>query len=219
MGRPKIKKKMKYDHKKITLEPLMLGSIVMKYELPKRLIDDINSAYDQTKDLPSWNQHLAGKIEEEKLINELMNEDISQVFMSCFLTYMNYIQKNLWTPRLQSVWINEMKVGEYNPFHFHKSPTSYLGLSSVLILKVPNTYGKEITNPENPSNGVLEFIGGSQDTLSVSQLRVNAKVGEFFVFPYTMLHGVYPFYDTNEARRTLSCNCDLLMPEPKEETE
>tara|TARA_B100000945_G_C20359972_1_gene586634 strand:- start:235 stop:888 length:654 start_codon:yes stop_codon:yes gene_type:complete len=217
MGRPKIKKKMKYDHKKITLEPLMLGSIVMKYELPKRLIDDINSAYDQAKDLPSWNQHLAGKIEEEKLINELMNEDISQVFLSCFLTYMNYIQKNLWTPRLQSVWINEMKVGEYNPFHFHKSPTSYLGLSSVLILKVPNTYGKEITNPENPSNGVLEFIGGSQDTLSVSQLRVNAKVGEFFVFPYTMLHGVYPFYDTNEARRTLSCNCDLLMPEPKEE--
>ena len=61
-------KKMKYDHKKITLEPLMLGSIVMKYELPKRLIDDINSAYDQAKDLPSWNQHLAGKIEEEKYI-------------------------------------------------------------------------------------------------------------------------------------------------------
>ena len=30
------------------------------------------------------------------------------------------------------------------------------------------------------------------------------------MFPYTMLHCVYPFNGTDEVRRTLSQNCDLL---------
>ena len=44
----------------------------------------------------------------------------------------------------------------------------------------------------------------------MSELRVDAQVGEFYVFPYTLLHGVYPFNSTDEKRRTLSYNCDLI---------
>ena len=78
------------------------------------------------------------------------------------------------------------------------------------MLKRPDTYGKEITNPEDPSNGWLEFSGGDQSPLSMSQTRVDAQVGEFYVFPYTLLHSVYPFNSTDEVRRTLSYNCDLI---------
>jgi hypothetical protein len=111
---------------------------------------------------------------------------------------------------LDNAWINDMFAGEYNPCHFHASKNSLVGLSSVLFLKTPDTYGKEIINPKNPSNGHLEFIGGSQHQLAVSQIRLSPKVGDFFIFPYTLVHGVYPFYDTDQVRRTLSYNCDIL---------
>ena len=103
-----------------------------------------------------------------------------------------------------------MFAGEYNPCHFHASKNSLVGLSSVLFLKTPDTYGEEIINPETPSNGHLEFIGGAQHSLSISQFRTSPKVGDFFVFPYTLVHGVYPFSGTDQVRRTLSYNCDIL---------
>ena len=92
-------KKMKYDPRKVTMAPMFLGNVIMKYELPKNMINDINSSYDEAKELPEWNNHLAGKIEEEKLVNELMTEDMLSVFLSCFATYIQYIQKNQWRNR------------------------------------------------------------------------------------------------------------------------
>ena len=109
-------------------------------------------------------------------------------------------------------WVNEMKAHEYNPFHYHTGVKSELGLSSVLVLKRPESYGKEYSREEHPSNGYLEFVGGNQDPLGVSQFRVDAQVGEFYIFPYTMLHGVYPF-NGDGIRRTMSYNCDLIKPD------
>ena len=122
------------------------------------------------------------------------------------------IKKPFWHVSLENAWINDMKANEYNPFHFHTSPMTDLGLSSVLVLKRPETYGKEYSREDTPSNGNLEFNGGQQDPLSISQLRVDAKVGQLYVFPYTLLHGVYPFNGTDEIRRTMSFNCNLYKP-------
>ena len=36
------------------------------------------------------------------------------------------------------------------------------------------------------------------------------KLRDFYVFPYDMRHCVYPFNGTNETRRTLAANCDVL---------
>ena len=201
----------------ITMRPYVLGSFVVKYNLPMKMIDEINKAYDEANDLEKWNDRLAGKIAEENLVNDLMTDKMKEIFLGCFQAYMKHIQKPYWVPTLNTVWINEMRANEYNPFHYHTSEETDLGLSSVLVLKKPTTYGKEVTKPEDPCNGMLEFVGGQQDTLSISQLRVNAQPGEFFVFPYTMLHGVYPFNGTEETRRTLSYNCDLLRPPKGEE--
>jgi hypothetical protein len=80
------------------------------------------------------------------------------------------------------------------------------------MLKRPTNYGKEYANDKINTNGHLELGGGSQDVLSIAQIRVDAQVGDFYVFPYTVTHGVYPFNNTNQKRRTLSYNCDLLRP-------
>ena len=199
----------------VTMVPVMLGSMIIKFTLPLPVIDEINKAYDKAKNLQPWNTELAGKIEDEKLVTDILSDEAKGLFVGCFQQYLKSIQKPWWGVSLTTAWINEMKANEYNPFHYHTSKKSDLGLSSVLMLKRPSTYGKEFSNPDDPSNGFLELTGGNQDPLGISNYRVDAQVGDFYVFPYTMLHGVYPFNGTEEVRRTMSYNCDLVKPEVK----
>ena len=198
----------------ITATQFVLGEIVVKFEMPQKFIDDINNVFDEKEvTTVDWSTQLAGKIKKEKLVNHLLNDNIKGTFQMCFQEYMKRCGTALVQTHqlvLDNAWINDMYATEYNPCHFHASKNSLVGLSSVLFLKTPDSYGKEIVNPNNPSNGHLEFIGGAQHALSMSQIRTSPKVGDFFIFPYTLVHGVYPFYDTDQVRRTLSYNCDIL---------
>ena len=191
-----------------------LGEIILKLEMPKTFIDEINNVFDEKeKTTVDWSTQLAGKIKKEKLVNHLLDDNIKGTFQMCFKEYMKragLVLQQTHQPVLDNAWINDMFAGEYNPAHFHTSKNSLVGLSSVLFLKTPDTYGEEIINPKTPSNGHLEFIGGQQHSLAISQIRLSPKVGDFFIFPYTLVHGVYPFYDTDQVRRTLSYNCDIL---------
>lgn len=204
------------DDKQVKVQVNTLGEIVVKMTMPKAFIDEINNVYDENKKSTlDWTEKLAGKIKEENLVNHLMNDNLRGTFQMCFQEYLNrsglVIAKTHQTV-LDNVWINDMKANEYNPFHFHMSPMSDVGLSSVLMLNRPSTYGKEYSREDRPTNGCLDFTGGQQDPLSIPQIRFDAKVGELYVFPYTVLHGVYPFNGTDEIRRTLSYNCNLHKP-------
>ena len=188
-----------------------LGTSVVKFNLPMELIDDINKAYDEnSENLKPHNDKLAGKIQEEKKINKILTPYMQNTFLGHFEQYVKLTQTQKWNCVLTHAWINEMTSGEYNPIHYHTSKNSEVGLSSVLMLKRPDWYGVEASREEQPANGWLEFSGGDQAPLSQSQMRVDAQVGEFYVFPYTLLHGVYPFNSTDEVRRTMSYNCDLI---------
>jgi len=198
----------------VKIEVLTLGEIVVKFEMPQNFIDEINNVFEEKEQTTvDWSTQLAGKIKKEKLVNHLLRDEVKGTFLMCFQEYMKRSGSVLNQTHqlvLDNCWINDMYATEYNPAHFHASKNSLVGLSSVLFLKTPDSYGKEIINPNNPSNGHLEFIGGQQHSLAISQLRLSPKVGDFFVFPYTLVHGVYPFYDTDQVRRTLSYNCDIL---------
>ena len=191
-----------------------LGEIILKLEMPKTFIDEINNVFDEKeKTTVDWTTQLAGKIKKEKLVNHLLDDSIKGTFQMCFQEYMKragLVLQQTHQPVLDNAWINDMFAGEYNPAHFHSSKNSLVGLSSVLFLKTPDTYGEVIINPKTPSNGHLEFIGGQQHSLAISQLRLSPKVGDFFIFPYTLVHTVYPFSGTDEVRRTLSYNCDIV---------
>ena len=197
----------------ISMESFTLGTIICRFKVPLEVIDEINNDYDNAiGTLPAHNQNLAGKIADEFKVTSILSENTKSLFTTCFQQYLQTIKKPFWHVSLENAWINDMKSNEYNPFHYHTSPMTDLGLSSVLVLKRPETYGKEYSREDTPSNGNLEFNGGQQDPLSICQLRVDAKVGQLYVFPYTLLHGVYPFNDTDEIRRTMSFNCNLYKP-------
>ena len=197
----------------VTMESFTLGTIICRFKVPLEIADEINNDYDNAiGTLPAHNDQLAGKIEEEFKVTDILGEKTKSLFTMCFQEYLKTVKKPWWHVSLENAWINDMKANEYNPAHYHTSKMTDLGLSSVLMLKRPNTYGKEYSRKDTPSNGMLEFTGGQQDPLSISQNRVDAKVGELYVFPYTLLHGVYPFNGTDEVRRTLSYNCNLYKP-------
>ena len=106
-----------------------------------------------------------------------------------------------------SAWINEMVEHEYNPMHYHIGKTE-IGLSSVLCLKKPDDYGVEIAREDDPANGRLELVGNGGGMFGYNQHKVDLKVGDLYVFPYDIKHGVYPFTGKG-VRRTLSYNCDM----------
>ena len=198
---------------KVDYNVFNLGTKVVRFKLPKDFVDSINQAYDdKSNELKPHNDQLAGKIADEKAIDEILTDEMKDSFQSLFQHYLTIVLNDeiMWEPVLSQAWINEMKSGEYNPVHWHTSVKSEIGLSSVLMLKRPDWYGIEASREEAPANGWLEFTGGDQSLLSRSQVRVDAQVGEFYVFPYTLLHGVYPFNNTDQVRRTLSYNCYLI---------
>ena len=197
------------EHSSIKL--ITLGSSILKMSLPVNMIDDINTIYDKNiLKMDSVNESLAGKIEDEHKISDHLTSEHKDIFKQAFQLYMEKINKKAdYDLTLTTAWVNEMKSHEYNPFHFHFGSKSELGLSSVLVLKRPDTYGEEVTRPDNPHNGRLEILGNDQSPLSPKSYRVDAQEGDFFIFPYTMIHGVYPFWGTDQKRRTLSYNCDL----------
>ena len=108
---------------------------------------------------------------------------------------------------LNSVWVNNMFQHEYNPVHVHQG-TMYTGLSSVMILKLPESYGVEYSSPEAPQNGKLQILGSSSGYFANVDYQPILEERDFFVFPYDVRHCVYPFNGPG-MRRTLAANCDV----------
>ena len=185
-----------------------LGQKILHFNVPIEIVDEINLTYqNNVKDLKEHNQYLAGKIKDEHKIDNLLSKKVKRYFENCFRVYLIEC-KEMHNINLVSAWVNEMKANEYNPMHRHIGHTN-LGLSSVLILKLPNTFGEEYARKENPANGLLEFNGNGGGMFSNNQCKMHTKVGDLLIFPYDLRHGVYPFHGTTECRRTLSYNCDL----------
>ena len=201
----------------------VLGQAIIKYSTPQHILDEINRIYDERKarELPATNKFLAGKIKSEHtLYHNEMNDPTKNFnnvsaksldwFQDQFQDYLGVVEKKAVTIRLSSIWVNEMYANEYNPVHTHSSRFSRIGLSSVMMLKLPSNYGEEYSRPDNPLNGQLQFVGSSGGQFAFTDFRPEVAVGDFYVFPYDMRHTVYPFNTTEEYRRTLAANVDVF---------
>jgi len=193
----------------------------MKYQVTYDIFITINAIYEsQFKNLPSANKTLVGKIQNEHSIyyngadetkvkrHNFLPYDIVKWFEDIYKHYLNYNKIRKYKTHLNSIWINEMKQHEYNPTHIHRG-SIYTGLSSVMILKLPNTYGVEYSASETPQNGRLQILGAANGQFAKIDYQPPMEIRDFYVFPYDMRHCVYPFNGTDQTRRTLAANCDV----------
>jgi len=206
---------------KMQFDPLYLGQSILIYQVPLEVFVGLNELYEtKKKHLPNANKQLAGKIPDEvslfyggptseKMhIHNYVPVDIMKWFYHIFDHYLNWNQIQEIKMDINSIWVNEMKAGDYNPIHIHQG-NIFTGLSSVMILKLPKDMGPELARPDQPMNGQLQILGNIAGQFAKTDYSPRMKIGDFYVFPYDMRHVVYPFTNKKEKRRTLVCNCDV----------
>ena len=199
---------------------IFLGQSVLKYQVPLDVFHIINDIYEKRRDnLYPANKQLVGKIKNEHSLffdgepNDKMKphrylpNNVMQWFGQKFKHYLDWNRIYDYKMHLNSCWINEMKEHEYNPVHVHQG-ILFTGLSSVMILKLPKSYGVEYSAHERPTNGTLNILGNSAGQFANTDYVPEVKERDFFIFPYDIRHSVNPF-NGPEKRRTLSFNCDV----------
>ena len=202
-------------------QSIFLGQSIIKYQVPLEVFVGLNELYETNKKhLPNATKQLAGKIPDEVSLfyagptspkmhaHSYVSEDVLKWFYSIFDHYLKWNKTREYRMDINSIWVNEMKAGEYNPVHVHRGRL-FTGLSSVMILKLPEDMGPEVTRADQPMNGQLQFLGNVAGQFVISDYSPRMKIGDFFVFPYDIRHVVYPFTNKKEKRRTLVCNCDV----------
>ena len=199
---------------------IFLGQSVLKYQVPLDVYNTINHIYENKyPQLLRANKQLVGKIEKEHSLfyngedsdkmtkhNHLPN-NVLEWFEQKFRHYLDWNKTTEYSLHFNSIWINTMFENEYNPVHVHQG-TLFTGLSSVMILKLPESYGVEYSSPDQPQNGRLQILGSANGHFANVDYQPDIKERDFFVFPYDMRHCVYPFNGPG-MRRTLAANMDV----------
>ena len=198
-----------------------LGQTILKYKVPQEIFNYLQNLYEKRKkELPKANRQLVGKIKDEVSLHysgedspkmhkhNFVADDVLRWFYSVYKHYLDWNKIYNYNMKINSIWVNEMKAGEYNPVHIHQGML-YSGLSSVMVMKTSNDYGKEVSAQEKPMNGRLQIIGAAAGHFAKTDYSPNMKEGDFYIFPYDMRHCVYPFSNKKAKRRTLVCNVDV----------
>jgi hypothetical protein len=127
---------------------------------------------------------------------------------------------------LHDMWYNIYYEGDYNPLHAHGT-TARVGLSSFLFLKTPeyllNNSSKRIqegldtgVGGGGKNDGLTYFAYGRHcdddvfNFINQSNFTVDPIVGDLYIFPKWLEHGVYPFRGPDE-RRTLAANINVWI--------
>jgi hypothetical protein len=180
----------------------------------------INHVYESNfQNLHPANRQLVGKIHNEHSLfyngedqskmqrHNLLPQNVLQWFEQQFRHYLDWNKIKQYKLHFNSVWINQMKEHEYNPVHVHQG-TLFTGLSSVMILKLPQSYGVEYSSAHQPQNGRLQILGSASGQFAHIDYQPDIKERDFYIFPYDMRHCVYPFNGPG-FRRTLAANMDV----------
>ena len=199
---------------------VFLGQSVLKYQVPLEIFHLINGIYENKySELEPANKQLVGKIEKEHSLfydgedtdkmtkHNYLPMNVLIWFQSMFKHYLDFNKIMNYKTHLNSIWVNQMFEHEYNPVHVHQG-TLYTGLSSVMILKLPKSFGVEYSAADAPQNGRLQILGSSSGMFANIDYQPDIKERDFYIFPYDMRHTVYPFNGPG-MRRTLAANMDV----------
>jgi len=197
-----------------------LGQTVLKYQVPLDVFNIINTIYEtKYPTLPPANKQLVGKIEKEHSLfyqgadtskmhhHNMLTDNVLQWIDKAMGHYLDWNKITDYKKSLNSIWVNQMFEHEYNPVHVHQG-SLYTGLSSVMILKLPESFGIEYSSEHNPMNGKLQIMGSVSGQFATCDYSPDIKERDFYIFPYDVRHCVYPFNGPG-YRRTLSANMDV----------
>ena len=203
------------------------STFVMKTQLPPEILQKMLKITDEliaSPEIVSWGENLAGQIEQEFLIPPeiLEREDVMGYFKDVVLRFLieqfiqsfpqdqeDILKEKFWID-LGNMWGVSQKDNEYNPVHVHTN----CAVSTVMYLKIPEylpdrkrAYQSLLKGDFD--GGIQFFNNASQDRIwGATSMKVQPQVGDFFIFPASQQHLVYPFRtpDGKGERRSVSFN-------------
>jgi hypothetical protein len=122
-----------------------------------------------------------------------------------YLRHINILNKNV-PFYFEKPWINFQKKYEFLPHHIHDGIFSYN-----IWIQIPYDIDKEISNGKHAS--LFEFIYNNilgQTRNHLIKIDKNCE-GKIILFPSSLMHGVYPFYTSDEIRISVAGNVHLKV--------
>ena len=183
--------------------------------MPDSLLTKVKDMCSRAKDFALEANHaLVGQIEEEWKINtNLIDPEIRAYIHSNAMKYAttwNYLDtlrcnKSSYPIDILDMWVNYQKKTEYNPIHNHSGVFSF-----VMWIDIPFSYDEEgnystAAKANTPQRGTFQFhytnvLGG------IVHHPLEAKAGDFVMFPAGLMHSVYPFFTSDSYRVSVSGN-------------
>ena len=184
-----------------------------------------------------WSHNLVGQVEQELLIPQDIINKWGKWFAIQVKEYLTGYFNQLYVPgqtifsadrnttslaisKMQieviSAWYVRSFAGDYNPIHTH----SNCHLTCVGYLKVPDLSNELIRSGSNrklknyaPAGNleVLSSVGANASPFENDRISFIPKVGNWYLFPANIRHGVYPFSCDGERRSfSINMNTDIF---------
>lgn len=192
------------------------GFIQCTIPIPLRqlILDDIDRASEPA------NHGLVGQIEDEKNLYVYKNSDKYLDFIfSAAKAYESHFPA--WIDSLRfinshedyklehdTLWVNRMNKGEFNPAHIHSSAYSY-----VMWIEIPYDIEDERKKfPDSKDNacGCFDFLFSCNTGVSNYRIEADHRYEwEMVFFPSNLTHIVYPFFTSDKQRISVAGNIKM----------
>ena len=194
----------------------------LECDLSKNEIDHLWKCVDQSmkKDPECFKSGLAGNISHSYMLKDIDDYFFDNTITPLMVLYKDFfinmielmpvLEENLtyFEPKLERFWVNYQKQHDFNPIHDHTGVYSF-----VIWLKIPIEF--EDQNKDNKTNTPLRSafqftftdILGNQSYFTYKLGKKDE--GKILFFPSKLSHQVYPFYNCNDDRISISGN--ILM--------
>ena len=161
-------------------------------------------------------EHLAGHFDTEyyfekddvNFFKESLSVEVIPTFLNSSKNFYNQPNDNFKDIKLEQMWINFMKKGDFNPIHTHSHDLSF-----VLYLKVPKELKEENERyhgtDQNTGPGGIAFMWGEPQEGFIHTKALLPEEGDLFIFPALLRHMVYPFKSDVE-RVSVAGNMKLI---------
>lgn len=168
------------------------------------------------RDKESYKPNLVGEITQSNLLIDKDNWFYQNVLLPLCVEYANTFRNlgdglpmNQRHPYyLSEWWVNYQKQGEYNPLHSHDGLYSF-----VIWMKIPTKHEEQNMNTVSNVDTVSTFCFNYCNILGGTEYytyRMNPEIeGTMVFFPSKLLHTVYPFYNCEEDRISVSGNITI----------
>ena len=196
------------------------GPYVAYYELDRNFCKELLKIGKASKE--KFNDYLAGRIDKEFRIDLEKNDWIREYLNNYILKWLkgyadfgcNLMARDPLTYNINSMWINFMKKGEYNPVHVHQD----CHLSFVIYLKTPHEALKindQSKFDPRGTNGRTNFFYGEGSWTNISHRKLYPYENMMVIFPANLSHSVDEYGKPGErisaAGNVKFINFDKLM--------